>query len=88
MKSISILPLVFLLNACLSTTTLQGGDVYFEKEDEKILALEELSKIDLIYELDPKKKGFCNEPTYRGRISDTIKIKCALDVTFSPDLTP
>ena len=69
------------LIGCVSSPSLQGGDIYFENSnsEEDSVALAQLSKVDLIYELDPKKKGFCHKGEHIKNINDTIRLRCALD---------
>lgn len=61
--------------------SLQGGDVYFKKNqnENEEEALKELSKIDLIYELDPQKKGSCHSQGGIEELTVFARISCAID---------
>jgi hypothetical protein len=88
----------------LSKPTLEGGQMYVvgapkpDGSDGVAPLLSELSKIDLIYELDPKKYGPCNggkdaPPVSTAPLmSPAAKLRCAMDGFYSPryfdELTP
>lgn len=75
-----------LLSACAPVLpVLEGGQVTMVHGIEETPALEELSKIDLIYELDPGKHGFCHPMSREDELSMTAptRLKCALDGFYS-----
>lgn len=68
------------MTGCSTGPSLQGGDIYIQRGDNVEIALEELSKVDLIYELDPQRQGFCHfEPYQYAKLNDVVKLRCALD---------
>ena len=80
----------------LSKPTLEGGQMYVvgtpkpDGTDGVAPLLSELSKIDLVYELDPKKYGPCHGErppspvTATSLLSPAAKLRCALDGFYSP----
>lgn len=80
----------------MTRPTLEGGQMYFASSGDPAPMLSEMSKIDLIYELDPKKFGSCHvkqdEPldpppsavALPVELTAAAKLRCALDGFYSP----
>lgn len=80
----------------MTRPTLEGGQMYFASNGNPAPMLSEMSKIDLIYELDPKKYGTCHQKPERTpdplaptaspptEMTGAAKLKCALDGFYSP----
>lgn len=70
----------------MTRPTLEGGQMYFASPEAPTPMLSEMSKIDLIYELDPKKYGSCHKESASPPtpLTAAARLKCALDGFYSP----
>lgn len=83
-----------IFSGCSSLPALEGGRISIVSGGKATPAVEELAKIDLAYQLDPKKKGFCHRPPPPNAsasapanvtIDSTTEIRCALDGFYSQE---
>ncbi len=57
------------LTGCMSLPALEGGRVFVvSSPGEAKPALDELAKIDIVYQLDPRKKGYCHSPEAKKNV--------------------
>lgn len=75
--------LIFSLSGCAKLPVLEGGQLKVLHGGEENDALDELSKVDLIYELDPMQFGACHELDPEEPQTPIMKLKCAFDGFYS-----